>query len=57
MTVKGGKRENSGRKAPTGGVRKNRSFKANDEEWAKLQTLAVDQGLNVSELIRTLLNR
>jgi len=57
MADKGGKRENSGRKAPAGGVRKNRSFKANDEEWAKLQTLAVDQGLNVSELIRTLLNR
>jgi len=57
MADKGGKRENSGRKAPAGGVRKNRSFKANNEEWAGLQKIADDQGMNVSELIRTLLNR
>jgi len=32
--------------------RKNRSFKASDDEWARIGELAKEAGLNISEYIR-----
>jgi ActR/RegA family two-component response regulator len=42
-----------GRPAPLGGRRKARSFKANDLEWEHIKALAKQEGLNVSDYIRS----
>ena len=56
MSPRGGKRPNSGRKAPEG-VRTNRSIKMSDVEWQNLQALADKNNLSVSEYVRNLIKK
>ena len=48
----GGKREGAGRKPELGEARKLRTFKATDDEWAEIKTLAAAAGMTASEYIR-----
>lgn len=53
MPPRGGSRPNAGRKAPAEGVRKNRSIKFNDTEWALVQQYALEANFkDASEYIR-----
>lgn len=55
MGQRGGARPNAGRKAPAEGVRKNRSIKFNDAEWALVQQYAQEANFkDASEYIRSL---
>lgn len=49
----GGKRPGAGRKPVLEeDLRKLRSFKASDQEWAEIKKLAADVGMTASEYIR-----
>lgn len=48
----GGSRPGAGRPLEGETKRRNRSFKASDDEWARIGELAKEAGLNISEYIR-----
>jgi len=56
MSPRGGKRSNSGRKAPEG-VRTNRSIKMSDAEWQNLQALADKNNMTASEYVRDFIKK
>lgn len=54
----GGYREGAGRPAvPDDKIRRNRTFKATDEEWRRIKERAKNHGLTTSEYIRERLLR
>ena len=48
----GGAREGAGRPAEAGEIRKNRNFKATDDEWGKIKAKDKVAGMSASEYIR-----